>query len=212
MPQPARKCSECPKSLRGLSSQAKTCSGACRSRRADRIKRAREKGGAMTPYDEQLQAANQAVRGKTKSAAHEVLKEELRPIVREALTDDVLKGLGDLVEMVPDAVALLAQQIQSADELVAQRAATLIMKYTLGNQAIAPASAEQAPAPMQVVFAMPRPGDAAPTQIEAQAEELVTCAECAVEQPKSSMVANSERCQACHDEVQARVAARFPKS
>lgn len=204
----SRKCSEyavCGRLLVNKTAQAKTCSPACRSRRSDRLKRAKAKGGRPADPDH-------VTRAQIKDAASELVKEELRPIIREALTQDILDGLGELVAMVPAAIAALKLDLASDDETVRQRAYTAVMRYTLDNKAIAPASAEQAPAPMQVVFAMPRPGDAAPPLPEAQpseATELATCAECDTEQPRSNMVANSERCQSCHDEVQARVAAKF---
>lgn len=205
----SRKCSEyahCGKLLVGKSAQAKTCSTACRSRRAHRLKRARSKGGQMSPYDPALAAVVDVAAGKTKEAAHDVLKEELRPIVREALTQDVLDGLGELVEMVPEAVALIRADFDSADETIRQRAYTLLLKYTLGNQSIAPASATAAPAPMQVFFG--RQPDAPSTP--AEAVELNTCEACGREAPKAEFVANSDRCRACHAEVQQRVAVKFP--
>ncbi len=198
-------CSECKKTLRGKNKLARTCSSRCRSERVRRKKRQAAAIAERGTHPEHVS------RAKMKDAAHEVLKEELRPAIAASLTPDVLHGLGELVAMVPDAVARLREDLDSRDETIRQRAYFHVMKYTLGNPAVAPGAPEQTPQPMQVSFVMPRPGVATP-ELEAVAEELATCEACHIEQPRSAFVANSQRCQTCHDAIQARVANRFPSA
>jgi len=228
-----RKCAE-PGCDNPLGSDApstrKTCSDACRAKRSRRIKAQRKKAAQAAGDANALPAhlrplSERVVDGRAaKDAAHEVLKEELRPVVRERLTEEVLDGIGGLVDLVPAAIARIQEDLDSDDPKIRQTAYNLIMRYTMGNSSVAPAPAEQAPAPMQVIFQMPRPGDTTPEANETaqnldgtpakpsllgEAEELRACQECGVEQPVSAFVANSERCSACHEAIQERVRARF---
>lgn len=192
----------------------KTCSAACRSKRARRIAAARKKGGQNRGFPEELQPLYQADKGKIEDAAMEVMRDELQPVVREALTDDVLRAIQDLVSLTPLVVAKIREDIeQDKDTTLRQRAYSLVAKYTLGNASVAPAPTDPAATGMTVNFLMPRPGDQTPATIEAQSDseavELKKCVECTQEHPTTDFVANSDRCTTCHAALQAKVQARF---
>lgn len=212
----ARKCSECENLLEGRLSNAKTCSNACRNKRSRRLRRARKQGG-RPPLPEHQRVLSQAANGAVKDLAHEVAKEELRPVVREAITDDVLKAIDGLVKLTPQAIQALTLDLASSDDQVRQKATALILRYTLGNQSVAPAPAEQQPAPMQVVFNMPRPGSTEPgvsvdsgtAEIPEAVEDTRECQDCREWKVDAEFVAGSDRCQSCYDGLQARIAERF---
>lgn len=145
----------------------------------------------------------------------EVMREELQPVVREALTDNVLRSIQDLVALTPTVVAKIKEDLeQEADPTLRQRAYTLVAKYTLGHPSVAPPPLDQAATGIVVNFQMPRPGDATPSAIEApqhsDAVELRKCVECTQDKPTTEFVGNSDRCTQCHEALQARVAERFP--
>jgi hypothetical protein len=206
-----RICSECSNRLER--STQKTCSTACRSKRARRLKKQRleasRKGGENNALPEHLAPLSAAVSKNAKQVAHEILKEEMKPVVREAITEDVLNAINDLVALTPTMVAAIKDDLASDDKYLRQKAYSLLARYTLGNSSVAPAPATAAPGPMQVVFQLPRPGDDGAPSITVEAEELRTCMECQATKPASEFVANSERCQACHDALQEKVRARF---
>lgn len=141
----------------------------------------------------------------------EVMREELKPVVREALTDDVLVAIQNLVNLTPAVVAAITEDIaQTSDKTLRQRAYTLVSKYTLGNPSVAPPPIEQAATGIVVNFQMPRPGDAtAEVEQHSDAEELKTCVECKQDKPVTGFVANSDRCTQCHEQLQAKVLERF---
>lgn len=167
---------------------------------------------AANTLPEHLQPLTTAVardHRKMTDVVHEVFKEELRPVVREAITEDVLRSVGAMMRLTPKMIALIERDMEDTDPNVRQKAYTLLARYTLGNASVAPAPTEQVTPPMQVVFNLPRPGEGGPATAEAPAEELRECCECHQLKPEDEFVANSERCQSCHDQVQARVRARF---
>jgi hypothetical protein len=197
----------------------KTCSTKCRNRRARRIKRQNrervERMAAANSLPEHLKPLSDATNPRAvRDAAHELVKEELRPVVRESLTQDVLNGIGRLVNLTPKMVAAIEEDLDSSDKYLRQKAYSLLARYTLGNSSVAPAPAQHAPAPMQVVFQLPRPGDDldkhdADYTLPAVVEELRTCQECQAEKPATEFVGDSERCLTCHGELQDRVTARY---
>lgn len=187
----------------------KTCGNTCRQRRARRRAKKPQRGGGSPHPTEALDMAA-AVRGEVKDAAHEALKEELAPIVRETLTADVLAAIQTLVGVTPAAIQVLIAQMASEDEAVAQRAATLILKYTMGNPSVAPPPAEQQPQGMTVVFNVPRPGDTEPAPVAAaEPEELRQCLDCGKTKPAAEFVGSSPKCVECFDGLQAKLQARF---
>ncbi|MGZ6878388.1 MAG: hypothetical protein ACXVGB_00620 [Mycobacteriaceae bacterium] len=194
--------------------QRKTCSQACRHKRSRRIAKARKQGGQNRAHPPELQPLYQADQGKIEDAAMEVMRDELKPVVREALTDDVLRAIQDLVHLTPLVVEKITEDLkQDDDKVLRQRAYTLLAKYTLGNPSVAPPPPEQAAQGMQVTFVMPRPGDSTPALTEPQSDgdavEVRNCMECKQDKPDTEFVGNSDRCTQCHQTLQARVRERF---
>ena len=215
-------CSECGELLvdsvgRPKPAGTKTCSPKCRQKRARRIKRAQVAAGAQSKYDVEHQGMAAAVREQVADVTHEVLKEELRPLVREAMTEDVLLNISTLIGLSPKAIAKLEEQMDSEDETISQRAVTLLLKYTMGNPSVAPPPSVQAPAPMSVVFNIPRPGDTTAESSDAvtlqpgEADELRECTDCHEEKPDHEFVASSDRCVECFNELRGKVDERFAK-
>src|SRR5690606_23634205 len=141
--------------------RAKTCSGACRTKRSRRLKklnkdRTRKATEAKTTPEPQ-RSLRQSVRAEIEDALRPVVQEELRPAVREAITQDTYDAIRDLVALTPAAVASLKADLLSDNEVIRQRASSLIMKYTVGHQAII--RPEDDPSQKQIVvnFALPRP-------------------------------------------------------
>ena len=120
-----RHCTECDEPVSG---RALTCSATCRKRRSVRIRTARTAGRPLDTI-----AGDDAER-----AAQEILRDELKPVIREALTEDVLSGIRTLVQHLPKATTRLVEDLDSTDELVRQRAYMELLKRTVGNQNIVP--------------------------------------------------------------------------
>lgn len=172
---------------------------------------------------------------KMDDALRDVAREELRPVVRQAITEDVLRAAERLVNLTPLMVDAIEQDLRSTDKNLRQKAYTLLARHTLGNHSIAPPADEPGKAPLQVVFALPRPGGPADESIPLTAElpesveppdvevveepaevaepddgsTLQDCHECGVAKPMDQFVAGSDRCQKCHDDLRAQVIERF---
>ncbi len=189
-----------------------TCSSSCRQKRARRLKReAKQKAARLQAHNtlpEHLKPLSVAVNKQAPDILRDLLIEEMKPIVREAVTENVMQGIAGLVALTPRLVELIARDLESSDPNISQKAQTLVARYTLGNASVAPTPAAAAPQPMQVQFLMPRPGDE-PAGIEAPADELRTCVECEQEKPVPEFVGASPRCQTCHDGLMGEVEDRF---
>ena len=183
----------------------KTCSDAHRQARARRLKRRKSR----TLADPEVRDMAATVRGELPDVAHEVMKEELAPLVREQMTDEVLQSIDRLIKLTPSAIDCLQQDLASADETIRQRAYTLLLKYTMGNPSVAPPPKEQAPAAMSVVFNVPRPGDVPLPAEPAESVELRECLDCRATKPAGEFVGSSPKCQACFDGLQAKLTERF---
>lgn len=136
--------------------------------------------------------------------AHRIIEEEIRPLVRESITEDTLRAIGDMVALTPTAVAALREDLASEDATVRQRAYTLLLKYTVGHQALVRPPDEDKTQPLEVVFNLPRPES---PEIEnadvVEATVVHTCDKCGEEKPVSEFVAESERCSTCFEKQQA---------
>lgn len=207
----SRICSECPNPLTGKGPHTKTCSPKCRSARSRRIKRNKAEAGeasAATPVARELRAR---VEGERDDQLHKVVEEELRPVVREAITEDTLRAIGDLVGLTSTAVAAIADDLGSIDAVIRQRAYSLVMKYTVGHGAIVAPIDQDRTQPIVVNFDLPRP---APIEGEAvldtsepevtDAVEVKTCDMCGHEGPAQDFAANSTRCNDCYAKQRAR--------
>lgn len=206
---PAR-CSECGGSLAGKPAGTKTDSIACRSKRARRLKREAKERAQAPPHQA---AVSDVVTKGVRDAAHEVLKEELRPLVREQMTEAVLTNIQDLVNVTPTAIEKLKEDLENGDDAIRQRAYTLLLKYTLGNPSVAPPPIQQAPGGLNVTFNIPRPGDEhppGPGDVEAtEVDELRECQDCHESKPVGQFVAGSERCEACFASTRELLKERF---
>lgn len=216
----SRVCSECPNRLldedgNPKPSGTKTCSKSCRQKRSRRMAAQKKRAGQQSPHAVPVQPLREAVAGEVKDAIHSTAVEELRPLVREAMTDNVLDAIKTMVGLTPRAIEVLEEQMASTDETIAQRAATLFLKYTMGNPSVAPPPSEKAPTPMSVTFNIPRPGDTTPpgpAQQHGDPVELRECGDCSQHKPDDEFVSGSDRCQACFDELQQDIVARFAKA
>lgn len=208
MPLP-RTCTECGGSLSGKSVKAITCGEKCRSARSRRVRRAnRQVDDFAAANNAGAQEIAAIVRREAPDVITRVMKDELRPIVREALTEDVLRAVEQMLGLTPRAVELLQADLESEDSTVRQRAYTLVTKYTIGHPALLRPEDGAGAGQIVVNFALPRPDDAE-VVVEADSEELRTCDLCNTEKPETEFVAGSDRCRTCFEEQKATVLAAF---
>lgn len=209
----SRTCSECAASLAGKKPQTKTCSVNCRQKRARRVRAA---GKADGREGAALRAMPTAIRD-VMLAVHEhhekpdvikdVMREQLAPIVRDALTESTLRAIEGLLGLTETAVQALGEDMVSDDPVIRQRAYALQMKYTIGHPALVQPEAGAAAGQMVVNFQLPRP-DSLPA-IEATALELKTCDLCGEEKPAEQFVGSSDRCETCQSEWKSRITDQF---
>lgn len=205
-----RRCSECGEALTGKSAGAKTCSPKCRSARSRRLKKQKSEAGQAFRLPEHQRDLRDRVEGATPDVAHDVIQEELRPVVRESITADTLQAIAQMVALTPTAVAALQEDLTSEDSVIRQRAYTLLMKYTVGHRAIVQPPETDKSQPLQVNFNLPRPNSANTeasvpgnsADIEATAEELKTCDACGQEKSADQFIAGSDRCSDCFSKQQ----------
>lgn len=157
------------------------------------------------------------------SVALEEMREKIAPVVREMLTEKVLLELEALTDLLPKAVARLALLLESDDDDTAFKAATLLLKYTMGNSSIAPPPLEQAGTRLELNIGIPQQGGGERSYsiqgevvdgevVEGEpAPELRECMDCGKEKPAEDFMGQSSRCQACHDQMLEQVEARFGK-
>lgn len=206
-----RKCSEC-ETLLPPGSKAKTCSSSCRQKRSRRLTRQRMTAGHANAAKAKVP---QEWKDVLEDVGHEVAKEELRPVVREAMTEDAMQALQKMVGLLPGVVEQLQKDVRDIDPVVRQKAHAMILRYTLGHEKALP-SDEKQPAGVNVIFTMPRPGQEPDTTPElsdtaqplpVDAEELRECDTCKVARPLTDFFGNALRCNPCVDAFQARAQA-----
>jgi hypothetical protein len=216
-------CSECGGPLvagdgKKLRPDAKTCGPKCRSTRSRRLKRAKKQSALTRSYPPHAKEAAEHIDphghgSEVRDVAHKLLEDALRPVVREAITEDALKAIRSMVGLTPRVIQLLEIDMESDDATVRQRAYTLIAKYTLGHQAIVTPESQGAGQQMVVHFDLPRPGASAPLDgqpvLEAEAVETQECETCHIVKPLDEFVASSQRCIECYEGLQRQVAERF---
>lgn len=138
-----------------------------------------------------------------------VMREELRPVVREAISDDVLRAIQNMLGLAPRAVELLHEDLESEDSTIRQRAYTLLLKYTVGHPA-ALRAADGEDRKLEIELTLPRPEAEALEPAPATDEiELLECDMCHVTKDATEFVAGSTRCQTCFDDWRANVIERF---
>lgn len=188
-----RVCTECGKELPPGNAGRKTCGPTCRSARRRRLHRLKDRGVDVLTEDE-----------ITKDIAAPVLQDELRPLIRERITTEVLDGIAALAKLTPRAVELLADDLEDTDPVVRQKAYTLVMRYTLGAKSLAEQDSGKN---LNVNFAMPRPGDDPdPTgsdgdavPVEGDAVEVRTCERCHEDKPVAAFEGAAVRCRTCQE-------------
>lgn len=205
----ARTCSECGVSLQGYAPQAKTHNASCRQKRARRLRsldRAAQRDAKQT-YNAPapLQEIMNAVNAETNSnLVKSVVREQLAPIVRDALTEDTLRAIQKLLSLTPQAVDALAEDLGSDDSVIRQRAYSLHLKYTVGHPALVKADDADGSKQIVVNFALDRP-TLTEAELEAEVTEMRTCDLCDTEKPATEFVGSSERCMDCQNEWKQRI-------
>ncbi len=229
-----RICTECGAPFLAARASAKTCSDSHRQRRSERRKR---QGGAFTDFDIHAGSTQNAMARATEEAleqlpavARQVLADELRPVVREALTERVLDSIGQMIELLPLAQDALREDLTAVRPMTNDdgdivygsdgepvylvdgdrraKATALVLKYTVGQPGLAPQPESPAQAPMVVNFnGMPAPSgyvDATAEHIEIGLNERL-CDSCAEVKDVTLFVGGSSRCEECHEANRARV-------
>jgi hypothetical protein len=184
-----RLCTECGTPVSG---RALTCSDSCRSKRSRRISRLAEPSRDVPD----------AVSKDREEVVADLLREELRPVVREAITAEVLDGIQDLVAHVPKAIAAAAKDLESADDTTRAKAYALILRHTLGNASIVPDLSGENTQNIEVHFALPRADGSAPPEQNGHDPGVIEtkeCDSCRKSKPLSDFVGTSDRCRKCFD-------------
>lgn len=150
------------------------------------------------------------------SVVQEVIKEEVRPVVRAALTESVLRSIGDMVELVPDTVRAMQEDINQSDNaFLRQHAYQTLLKYTVGSKALVP-DLDEGNAPMTVIInGIERPAagsfqagvddSLSQAPIEGQLvgigddEGWKVCDSCGNPKPDDQFVGDSQRCTMCFE-------------
>lgn len=210
---PPRTCSECDNVLEGKYATAKTCSPTCRTKRSRRLRRERREAEvARRNYQGGADEVTAIVRRQEYDAVMRVTQQEIQPIVREALTEDILRAVQGMIGLTPRAVELLAEDLESEDSTIRQRAYTLLIKYTAGHPALLRPSDAEPGGQLVVNFNLPRPDDLpAPAGDDEpiEAVELQTCDSCGEELPASEFESGSARCHACHETWKSKILEQF---
>lgn len=213
-------CPECAEPFAARNKKHVICSPKCRVRRSRR----KAAGKEMDPAAQALAAerADQAMKVAEEGAlaiAQDIIRRELEPVVREHLTEGVLRSIGELVDLTPLMVAalkddLIAEEVvrddnfrpvededgnvlYRIDKARRQRAVAIVAKYTVGSPGLAP-QADQKPQPISVSFGgLPRPDwDAETPERE--------CDTCHTWKAEDEFDAGAPRCIECQDKVQER--------
>lgn len=135
-------------------------------------------------------------------AAQEELRAAIKPVVREALTEDVLQGINALVQALPLAIGTAIANLESDDEAIRQQAATLIMRHSAGNKAIVPDVNQGKGNDLTIVFDLPRPASSA--ELGGGEDEVVEtkeCDSCHTVKPLGDFVGRSDRCIECFERM-----------
>lgn len=152
------------------------------------------------------------VRAGGQDAVQEVLKQELAPLVRESIDEDVIAAISKMVGLTTRAVEVLAADLDSEDKVMRQRAAALVVKYTVGHPALVKSS-DETHTPLEIHFNLPRPDGTVETPlVDAEGEpleETQVCDTCKLEKPLAEFVAGSDRCEQCFREARQRILSEF---
>lgn len=206
----ARVCSECATPLTGKGARAKTCSNKCRQDRSRRLRGLTNRSSPLAQAEAQ-RTINQIAHGEQQDAIRDIVRKELGPVVRQALTEDTLAAIRELIGLTPMAVSALHEDLLGDDTVVRQRAYQTLLRYTVGHQSIVKPEDTNDNSQMVVNFHLPRP-DTIPTrenEIDGTFEVLHTCDICGVDKPLGDFEAGSDRCTECFDKRKAEIMAKF---
>lgn len=173
----------------------------------------------------------EAVREEVVAIAHEA--------TQEAMSAELLAQIQRFVFLIPKALDAVTKNLDNEDPDIRQKAAALLLKYTMGNASIAPPSLEQQDQPLQITFAIPRANTVGPAKgggirplltessdtsvldvapvIDVESTDLDdqhtcekrTCMECGLEKCVDEFVGQSFRCKHCDALLRARVEDEF---
>lgn len=137
----------------------------------------------------------------------EVMREELRPIVREQITNETLHAIQNLVKATPIMVEALIRDMQHPDPIVRGKAVNTVARYTLGHNAIV-TPPEQTAAKMTVVFpGMVRPGqETEAVEVPAEPSKPRECNSCHQTKDADQFVEDSDLCRSCFEARRAQLA------
>lgn len=192
-----------------MAASAKTCSLHCRQARARRRKAKRKETSAIGAA---ARAIPQEWKDALEDVGHEVMADELRPIVREELlTPEAVESLGELVGLLPNMISALATDLQDRDPTVRQKAYTLGLRYTLGHEKVLPSDAQHGSNLTVVLGAgmVPPSADTSPpVESTAEEERLDTriCDTCEQPKPLDEYIGTAMRCNSCVAELRERAA------
>lgn len=176
---------------------------------------ANTRGMAKKQAEERREVAKAAADLAVTQEVHDQVAE----VVREELTASVLESIGTAVKLLPKAITTLAEIMESdtADHDQKRQAATTLLRYTMGNQSVAPPSVEEDKAPLQVNFNIPGGDLPEPVRVEAdaiaeEAGEEHECVECHLWKPwPEQFVGLSDRCKACDAGLRQRLEDQYGK-
>lgn len=196
-------CTECD---RPVNRPGAACSATCRSRRKRRRDAEAASGREVTKL----------VTDEAERAASELLRENLKPVVKEAITEDLVSRIHEMIGAMPEAIEALIEDINpepdgpdgelTDDQLDRrQRAYTQLFKLTAANKNLVPDINADKQRDLTVIFggalarseiAKERLGEEVSGVIESK-----TCDACGVAKSLEDFVGTSDRCQQCFDEM-----------
>jgi hypothetical protein len=201
-------------SLANRGPKALTCGDNCRKDRSRRLKRQKSEAGRIEQLTPEQRELTEITRGERDDVAHRIVQEELRPVVREAITEDVMRSIQEFVGLSPKAVKALTEDLESEDVTIRQRAYTLWAKLTIGHPALVTRDDDPNQKQLIVNFELPRPDDPEPIEAEVVPEAAANegeraCDLCGELRREEEFVDGSDRCRYCWEQQRAEVAAKF---
>lgn len=203
-----RVCSECRTPIEQRAPSAKTCGDRCRDKRRRRLKAAEGQANLI-----EINAARDIARFDVADAEiRKAVATQLGPIVRDAIDENVMEAVARIVHLTPQAVDVLEAQLSDENPTIQQRAATTVVKYTIGHPALVRPPDEK-PAEFVVNIGLPRPDSTEP-EVPLSAEHAIiveyrVCDSCGTEKPDADFVAGSDRCHDCFNKIRREVLAKL---
>ncbi len=199
---------------------AVTCSATCRTQRKRRTDKGRPEPYGPERRAEILAGIRATAEEGAVAMAQEIMREEIRPVVREALTSEVMSAIGDMVALLPLSIAGLRAEMEGVPLIVdgvvmrdhknnviyaidgdrRLKAIAMLHKATVGSAGLAPQAPDAKAPPIAINFGdVPRPNWDADTT----AAPLRECEICEEDRPEDDFVGGSNRCASCDAELRA---------